>query len=135
MKIGIVDVFVEDQDRARDFYTEKLGLRVKDDAAYGPGIRWLTVVSPEDPDGTELLLTPLDDAAKALQATRRESGKPALSFTTEDCQRAYDQLRERGVTFLSEPREMSYGGIDAVFQDGCGNLINLHQETRGGTGG
>jgi catechol 2,3-dioxygenase-like lactoylglutathione lyase family enzyme len=129
MRIGLVDVFVDDQDRARDFYTGKLGLEVKDDAAYGSGGRWLTVVSPEEPQGTELLLALLNDAAKALQAVRRETGTPAVSFTTDDCQRSYQELRNRGVVFVSEPRAFGYGGIDAVFEDGCGNLLNLHQET------
>jgi catechol 2,3-dioxygenase-like lactoylglutathione lyase family enzyme len=128
MKIGLVDVFVEDQQRAHDFYTGMLGLQVKTDAAYGPDARWLTVVSPEDPEGTELLLAPLNDAAKALQTARRTSGTPAVSFSTDDCQRSYQQLRQRGVVFLSEPRAMGYGGIDAVFEDGCGNLLNLHQD-------
>ena len=128
MKIGLVDVFVDDQDRARDFYTGKLGLEVEMDAAYGPGARWLTVVSPEDRDGTQLLLAPINDAARALQAARRDSGTPAVSFTTDDCQRTYGELSARGVVFLSEPQEMGYGGIDAVFEDGCGNLLNLHQD-------
>jgi catechol 2,3-dioxygenase-like lactoylglutathione lyase family enzyme len=134
MRIGLVDVFVADQERARDFYTGMLGLQVKNDAAYGPSARWLTVVSPEDPDGTELLLAPLNDAAKALQATRRESGTPAASFTTDDCQRSFEELRHRGVVLVSEPRTMGYGGIDAVFEDGCGNLLNLHQNTPAGSG-
>jgi catechol 2,3-dioxygenase-like lactoylglutathione lyase family enzyme len=128
MRIGLVDVFVDDQDRARDFYTGPLGLEVKDDAAYVAGGRWLTVMSPEEPNGTELLLAPVNDAAKALQAARREAGTPAVSFTTDDCRRSYEELRNRGVVFVSEPREMDYGGIDAVFDDGCGNLHNLHQE-------
>jgi catechol 2,3-dioxygenase-like lactoylglutathione lyase family enzyme len=128
MRIGLVDVFVDDQDRARDFYTGLLGFAVKDDVAYGAGGRWLTVVSPEEPDGTELLLAPVNDPAKALQAVRRETGTPAVSFTTDDCRRRYEELRDRGVVFVSEPRQMDYGGIDAVFEDGCGNLLNLHQE-------
>ena len=134
MKIGIVDVFVDDQDRARDFYTALLGLEVKVDAAYGESGRWLTVVSPQDRDGTALLLAPLNDAAKALQAARRDSGTPAVSFTTDDCQRSHQELVERGVMFVSEPRAMGYGGIDAVFEDGCGNLLNLHQDTPAATG-
>jgi catechol 2,3-dioxygenase-like lactoylglutathione lyase family enzyme len=129
MKIGIVDVFVDDQERARDFYTGKLGLEVKDDAAYGATGRWLTAVSPEDRDGTELLLALVNDAATALQAARREAGTPAVSFTTDDCQHTYRELRERGVVFVSEPQAMEHGGIDAVFEDGCGNLLNLHQDS------
>jgi catechol 2,3-dioxygenase-like lactoylglutathione lyase family enzyme len=132
MRIGLVDVFVDDQERARTFYTDKLGLQVKDDAPNGPGGWWLTVVSPEDPDGTELLLAPLSEAARALQASRHESGTPAVSFTVNDCQRRYEELHERGVVFRSEPRMRDYGGLDAVFEDGCGNLLNLHQEARAG---
>ncbi len=134
MRIGIVDVFVDDQERARDFYTAMLGLEVKVDAAYGESGRWVTVVSPQDRDGTALLLARLDDAAKVLQAARRESGTPAVSFTTDDCERSYRELLERGVVFVSEPRAMGYGGIDAVFEDGCGNLLNLHQDTAAATG-
>ena len=129
MKIGIVEVFVDDQDRARDFYTAHLGLEVKVDVAYGGSARWLTVVSPHDRDGTALLLASLSDAAEALQAARRESGTPAVSFTTDDCEGSYRELVERGVTFVSEPLAMGYRGIDAVFEDGCGNLLNLHQDT------
>jgi catechol 2,3-dioxygenase-like lactoylglutathione lyase family enzyme len=132
MKIGLVEVFVDHQDRARDFYTGKLGLEIKDDAPFRAGERWLTVVSPEDPDGTELLLTPLNDAARALQAHRRATDTPAVSFTVKDCDHRYRQLRDRGVDFVSEPKATGYGGIDAMFEDGCGNLCNLHQEGAGG---
>ena len=134
MKIGIVDVFVDDQERARDFYTAMLGLEVKEDAAYGESGRWLTVVSPQDRDGTALLLAPLNDAAKALQAGRRDSGTPAVSFTTDDCRRSHRELLERGVTFVSTPQAMGHGGIDAVFEDGCGNPLDLHQDAPAATG-
>lgn len=127
MRIGLTEIAVDDQDKAREFYTRVLGLQVKVDAPYGEGARWLTVVSPEDPDGTELLLGPLDDAAAALQAARRERGTPAVSFTTQDCRRSYDELKERGAVFHDTPQEREYGGIDAVLEDGCGNLLNLHQ--------
>ncbi|MGH9214298.1 MAG: VOC family protein [Acidimicrobiales bacterium] len=134
MKIGIVDVFVDDQDRARDFYTNMLGLQVKTDAAYSPTDRWLTVVSPEDPEGTQLLLTRLSDPALALQLARREAGTPAVSFTTDDCAGRFRELRDRGVVFVAEPAVLGYGGIDAVFEDGCGNLLNLHQDAPEDTG-
>jgi len=132
MRIGLVDVFVDDQDRALTFYTDGLGLQIKDDAAYGPDGRWLTVVSPDDPDGTELLLSPLNHAAKALRDSRCETGPPVVSFTVDNCERRYAELRERGVVFRSEPKAMDYGGIDALFEDGCGNLLNLHQEAHAG---
>jgi catechol 2,3-dioxygenase-like lactoylglutathione lyase family enzyme len=128
MRIGVVEVSVDDQDKARTFYTEVLGLEVKVDAPYGDGARWLTVVSPEDPGGTQLMLAPLHGATAAVQEQRRQSGTPALSFTTDDCQRTYEELRARGAVFVSEPRRMPYGGMDAVFEDGCGNLLNLHQD-------
>ncbi len=128
IRIGVTEVFVDDQDRARAFYTEALGLRVKTDVAHGGDACWVTVVSPLDPSGTELLLSPLNDAAVTLEATRRESGSPAISFTTYDCGRAYAALTANGVVFRFEPRRMDHGGIDAVFEDGCGNLCNLHQE-------
>jgi catechol 2,3-dioxygenase-like lactoylglutathione lyase family enzyme len=128
MRIGVVEVFVDDQDKARTFYTAILGFQVKVDAAYSATARWLTVVSPDDPDGTQLLLTPTHDAAATLQADRRKSGTPALSFTTADCHRAYQEIKGRGAAFRSEPKPMSHGGIDAVFEDGCGNLLNLHQD-------
>ena len=128
MRIGIAEVFVDDQDKARTFYTDVLGLVVKIDASYGSTYRWLTVVSPEEPDGTQLLLAPIYVAAAMLQAARRRSGIPALSFTTENCQRTHQQLASRGAVFVSEPQPMGYGGIDAVFEDGCGNLLNLHQD-------
>jgi catechol 2,3-dioxygenase-like lactoylglutathione lyase family enzyme len=128
MRIGLVEVFVDDQVKARAFYTEVLGLQLKTDAPYSETARWLTVVSPEDPGGTELLLAPMSDAAAALQAARRETGTPAVSFTTDDCRRSHQELLGKGAVFLSEPRKMDYGGTDAVFEDSCGNLLNLHQE-------
>ena len=127
MRIGITEVFVDDQDKARTFYTDVLGLVVKIDASYGGTYRWLTVVSPEEPDGTQLLLAPINDAAAALQATRRHpahrrcrSPPRTVSGTTEAC------LERRRVRV--QPQPMGYGGIDAVFEDGCGNLLNLHQD-------
>jgi catechol 2,3-dioxygenase-like lactoylglutathione lyase family enzyme len=128
MRIKLAGIFVEDQDAALKFYTDVLGFQVKTDAPYGPGARWLTVVSPEEPDGTELLLTPVDEAAVGLQRALRAAGKPALSFTTDDCRRDHRELVAKGVHFTLEPTKMEYGGTDAVFDDGCGNLINLHQE-------
>jgi catechol 2,3-dioxygenase-like lactoylglutathione lyase family enzyme len=128
MRIGITDVFVDDQDKALRFYTEVLGFEVKTDAPYSDTARWLTVVSPEDPDGTQLLLAPLNEPAAALQQARREAGTPAVSFTSADCRRDYEELKARGAIFLFEPRARDYGGTDAVFDDGCGNLLNLHQD-------
>jgi predicted enzyme related to lactoylglutathione lyase len=127
VRIGLTEVFVDDQSKAHAFYTVVLGLEVKVDASYGDGGRWLTVVSPEDPNGTELLLAPMTSGAEGLQAARRESGTPAVSFTTDDCWRTYEELKAKGAVFVAPPTERTYGGIDAVFEDGCGNLLNLHQ--------
>ena len=128
MRIGVVEVSGDDQDEARAFYTRVLGFQVKDDASYGDTARWLTVVSPEDPDGPRLLLAAMNEAAAALQVAHRETGTPAISFTTEDCQRDYRELAGRGAVYVSAPQQMGYGGTDAVFEDGCGNLLNLHQD-------
>jgi catechol 2,3-dioxygenase-like lactoylglutathione lyase family enzyme len=128
MRIGLTEVFVDDQEKARAFYTNVLGFEVKTDAAYSDSARWLTVVSPEDPEGAQLLLAPMSEPARALQDARRTAGTPAISVTTDDCRRDYELLRSGGATFLSEPRQMEYGGMDAVFEDGCGNLLNLHQD-------
>ena len=127
MRIKLAQVFVTDQDRAQAFYTEKLGFRVKTDAEYGPGARWLTVVSPDDPDGTELMLGLVDESSAAFQRTVYDSGRPAISLESDDLQQEYERLRDAGVTFTMPPTTMPYGGTDAVFDDTCGNYVNLHQ--------
>jgi catechol 2,3-dioxygenase-like lactoylglutathione lyase family enzyme len=131
MRIGLVDLFVDDQEKARKFYTEVLGLQVTADMSYGDE-RWLTVVSADDPDGTQLKLAPLTSEGAALQAAHRERGEPTISFTTPDIQRSYKELSDSGAVFRSEPQQYGYGGTDAVFEDGCGNLLNLHQEEQPG---
>jgi predicted enzyme related to lactoylglutathione lyase len=128
MRIKLTGIFVDDQDRAREFYGDVLGLQVKTDAAYGESMRWLTMVSPEDPDGAELQLEVPDDAARAYREAVRAADKPATVLHTSDCQADFERLRSRGVHFTLTPTEMPYGGIDAVFDDGCGNLICLHQD-------
>jgi catechol 2,3-dioxygenase-like lactoylglutathione lyase family enzyme len=128
MRIGLVSIYVDDQDQAERFYTQVLGLQVKTSAAYGPEERWLSVVSPEDPDGVELVLHLADDPARAFQAASRERGRPVLSLHTDDCQRDAERLKAKGVVFVKEPGRMPYGGLDAVFDDTCGNLLNLHQD-------
>jgi predicted enzyme related to lactoylglutathione lyase len=128
MRIGLTGIFVDDQDRAERFYTEVLGLQVKTNAAYGPGERWLTVVSAEEPDGVELVLHLTDEPARAFQQASHEQGRPVFSLRSDDCQRDADRLKARGVVFVREPARMPYGGMDAVFDDTCGNLVNLHQD-------
>jgi catechol 2,3-dioxygenase-like lactoylglutathione lyase family enzyme len=128
MRIKLTSIFVDDQDRARDFYGDVLGLQVKVDAAYGNGARWLTMVSPEDPDGAELLLEVPDEAARAYRQAVRDAGKPATALVTRDCHGDYERLLASGVRFTTAPAQMPYGGVDAVFDDGCGNLVCLHQD-------
>jgi predicted enzyme related to lactoylglutathione lyase len=128
MRIGLASIFVDDQDEAERFYTEVLGLKIKTSAPYGQGERWLTVVSPEDSDGVELVLYLADESARAFRQTNREIGRPTISLSTDDCQRDAEQLKAQGVVFVKEPARMDYGGMDAVFVDTCGNLINIHQE-------
>jgi catechol 2,3-dioxygenase-like lactoylglutathione lyase family enzyme len=128
MRIGLVSILVDDQDRAERFYTQVLGLQVKTSAPYGPDERWLTVVSPEEPDGVELVLHRTDEPARAFQAASRELGRPVLSLRTDDCAADAERLKAKGVVFVKGPGRMDYGGIDAVFDDTCGNLLNLHQD-------
>ena len=128
MRIGLTGIYVDDQDQAERFYTEVLGFQVKTSAPYGPNERWLTVVSPEDPDGVELVLHLTDEPARAFRAATREQGRPVISLTTDDCAAEAERLKGLGVVFVREPGRMDYGGMDAVFDDTCGNLINLHQD-------
>jgi predicted enzyme related to lactoylglutathione lyase len=128
MRVGLTSVFVDDQDRAERFYTEVLGLKVKSNAPYGPDERWLTVVSPEDPDGVEVVLHLTDGPARAFQQASHRTGRPVLSFNTDDCAADAERLKAKGVVFVKEPARMDYGGMDAVFDDTCGNLLNLHQD-------
>jgi catechol 2,3-dioxygenase-like lactoylglutathione lyase family enzyme len=120
MRIGLTSIYVDDQDQAEQFYTQILGFQVKTSAAYGPEERWLTVVSPEEPDGVELVLHLADAPARAFQAASRQAGRPVLSLVTDDCQGEAERLKTKGV-IVKEPYRRDYG-IDAVFADSCGNL-------------
>jgi catechol 2,3-dioxygenase-like lactoylglutathione lyase family enzyme len=128
MRIGLTSIFVDDQDEAERFYTEVLGLQVKTNVPYRDGERWLTVVSPEEPDGVELVLHLADESARTFRAANREIGRPVLSFGTDDCKGEAERLKAKGVQFVVEPSKMDYGGMDAVLSDPFGNLLNLHQE-------
>jgi predicted enzyme related to lactoylglutathione lyase len=129
MRIKLTGIYVDDQEKALAFYTGKVGLAVKTDAAYSQTERWLSLVSPEQPDGTELLLGSFpNEHARALQRALHESGTPATALATDDCQAEYERLQANGVTFTMAPAKMPYGGTDAVFDDGCGNLICIHQD-------
>lgn len=126
MRIYITSVFVDDQAKALDFYTNVLGFQKKTDIPLG-NASWLTVVSPDQPDGTELLLEPSDHAAvKPYRIALVEDGIPATSFAVDDVRAEFDRLRSKGVRFTQEPTEM--GGVTtAVFDDTCGNLIQIAQ--------
>ncbi|CAM5386001.1 VOC family protein [Streptomyces atroolivaceus] len=124
MKIHLSSVFVDDQDKALRFYTEVLGFVKKTEVPLGDD-RWLTVVSPEDPDGTELLLEPDGHpAVKPYKTALVEDGIPAASFAVDDVPAEFARLRELGVRFTQEPLEM--GPVTtAVLDDTCGNLIQI----------
>ena len=124
MKIYVTSVFVDDQRKALDFYTNVLGFEKKTDIPLGSA-SWLTVVSPEQPDGTELLLEPSDHpAVRPYKTALVEDGIPATSFAVDDVQAEFDRLRSKGVRFTQEPTQM--GGVTtAVFDDTCGNLIQI----------
>jgi catechol 2,3-dioxygenase-like lactoylglutathione lyase family enzyme len=128
MRIGLTSTFVDDQDQAEQFYTQVLGFKVKTSAPYGPGERWLSVVSPEDPDGVELVLHLADEPARVFRQASRAAGRPVFSLRTDDCRRDAERLKAKGVVFVKDPARMDYGGMDAVFDDTCGNLVNLHQD-------
>ena len=126
MQIILTGVFVRDQDAAEKFYTESLGFVKKHDVPAGE-YRWLTVVSPDDPDGTELLLEPNENpVAQAYQKGLFDQGIPAQSFGVTDIHAEYEKLKSLGVTFTMEPTEMGPVTI-AVFDDTCGNLIQMMQ--------
>ncbi|MEX0868797.1 MAG: VOC family protein [Nitriliruptoraceae bacterium] len=124
MKIYITSVFVDDQQRAHDFYTDVLGFTVKHDLPVGDA-RWLTLVSPEQPDGPELLLEPsTHPAVGPYKAALVDDGIPATSFAVDDVAGEHERLAARGVTFTQAPVTM--GEITmAVFDDTCGNLIQI----------
>ena len=129
MKIGLESVSVGDQAHALAFYTEKLGFVVKHDIPVGDA-RWLTVVSPEDPDGTELVLEPNAEypTMKALKEALVNDGIPFTAFEVDDIDAEYARLKDLGVSFTSEPVDLGDVKI-AVFDDTCGNLIQIYQAT------
>ena len=126
MRVSLSSILVDDQEKALKFYTEKLGFVKKTDMPVGD-FRWLTVVSPNGPDGIELVLEPMAfQPARVYQKALFEAGIPLTAFISDDIQAEYDLLKQRGVSFRSEPQKM--GTITSVlFEDTCGNLINLVQ--------
>ena len=126
MRITLTSVFVSDQDEALRFYTETLGFVKKHDVPVGE-FKWLTVVSPDDQDGPELLLEPNDNpVAQEYQKGIFDQGIPAASFSVMDIHAEYENLKSLGVAFTMEPTELANVTI-AVFDDTCGNLIQIMQ--------
>ncbi|MCK9519230.1 MAG: VOC family protein [Dehalococcoidia bacterium] len=126
MKIKLVSVHVDDQEKALQFYTDVLGFTKKTDVSAGD-YRWLTVVSPEEPDGAELVLEPNDNpAARSYQQALFEQSIPAVVFYTSDLQRDHDRLAGKGVTFTVPPTTEARGAM-AILDDTCGNLVQLTQ--------
>lgn len=126
MKMKLTRAFVSDQDKALTFYTQVLGFVKKADFPVGP-FRWLTVVSPEEPDGTELLLELNDNpAAKISQEAFFQQGIPATTFAVEDLHKEYERLKQLGVMWTREPTQVGPVTV-AVFDDTYGNLIQLAQ--------
>ncbi|MFJ5127081.1 VOC family protein [Streptomyces sp. NPDC088555] len=125
MKIHLTSVFVDDQAKALRFYTEILGFVKKHDVPVGEKDRWLTVVSPDEPGGTELLLEPTGHpAVQPYRDTLVKDGIPLAQFAVDDVKAEYERLRDLGVRFIQEPLEM--GPVTtAVFDDTCGNLIQI----------
>lgn len=124
MRIIVNSIFVQDQDKALTFYTEKLGFVKKEDVPVGE-FRWITLVSPEDQDGTELLLEPNNHpAAKEYQQKIYAEGIPATMFGVPDIHKEYLRLLGGGIEFTMEPTVMGEFTI-AVFNDTCGNLIQI----------
>ena len=129
MKIKVTSVYVDDQDKALRFYTEVLGFAKKTDFSQGP-YRWLTVVSPEDADGTELQLAlNSNPAAKAYQQALFQQSQPAAMFFTDDLQADYDRMKASGAVFTMPPTDVTASTI-AMLNDTCGNLIQVTQLKR-----
>jgi predicted enzyme related to lactoylglutathione lyase len=129
MKIKLTSVYVDDQDKALRFYTEVLGFIKKADFTQGP-FRWLTVASPEDPDGTELQLALNNNpAAKTYQEALFQQGQPAAMFFTDDVKGDYDRIKARGAQFTMPPTDVT-ASIITMLKDTCGNMIQLTQLKR-----
>jgi predicted enzyme related to lactoylglutathione lyase len=126
MKIKVMSLFVDDQDKALHFYTEVLGFAKKTDFSQGP-YRWLTVASPEEPDGTQLQLALNNNpAAKTYQEAIFQQGQPAAMFNTDDVKGDYERIKTLGAQFTMPPTDVT-GATIAMLNDTCGNLIQLTQ--------
>jgi catechol 2,3-dioxygenase-like lactoylglutathione lyase family enzyme len=127
MRIALTSLLVDDQAKAHKFYTDILGFKTSKDIPVGE-FRWLTLVSPEGPDNVELSLEPAAyDFAKAYQKALFDAGIPQTAFAVKDAQKEYERLKELGVVFKSAPAAMG-PTVAAMFEDTCGNLIQIYQE-------
>lgn len=126
MKIKLTTIYVDDQEKALRFYTEVLGFIAKGDFSNN-GFRWLTVASPEEPDGTELQLALSDNpAGKAYQQALFAQGQPAIMFYTDDVKADYERIRAKGGEFTMPPTDVT-ASVIAQLNDGCGNLVQITQ--------
>lgn len=127
MRIRLISIFVDDQDKGLRFYTDVLGFRKKQDFPIG-GARWITVTSPDGPDDLELVLEPNSHpAASAYQAALRKDGIPITAFESTAIHDEVLRLKEKGVVFTMEPTVAGVVTI-AIFSDTCGNLIQIYQQ-------
>jgi catechol 2,3-dioxygenase-like lactoylglutathione lyase family enzyme len=126
MQIKLTSVMVDDQEKARKFYTEVLGFVVSKDIPIGE-FKWLTLVSPEGPSEIELLLEPMGfPPARPYQKALFDAGIPLTAFAVADTQKEYERMKKLGVVFTKEPTNMGPTTV-AVFDDTCGNLIQIYQ--------
>jgi predicted enzyme related to lactoylglutathione lyase len=129
MKIKVTSIYVDDQAKALSFYTDVLGFTKKSDFSNGP-YRWLTVASPEDPDGTELQLALNNNpAAKTYQEAMFQQDQPAMMFFTDNVKGDYERMKKRGAEFTMPPTDVP-GSTIAKLNDTCGNLIQITQLAR-----
>src|SRR5450755_731507 len=129
MKIKLTSVYVDDQEKALRFFTEVLGFTKKTDFSNGP-YRWLTVASPDEPDGTELQLALNDNlAAKPYQLALFQQSQPAVMLSTDDIKGDYERIKARGAEFTMPPTDVT-GSTIAQLNDTCGNLIQITQLAR-----
>jgi len=126
MKIKVTTLYVDDQEKALRFYTDVLGFTKKNDFSQGT-YRWLTVASPEDPNGVELqLASNSSPAAKAFQQATFQSNQPAMMFFTDDIKADHQRIKSRGAEFTMPPTDVT-GSTIAMLKDTCGNLIQITQ--------
>ena len=129
MKIRLTSIYVDDQDKALRFYTEVLGFTKKTDVSNGP-FRWLTVASPDEPDGAELQLAANGNpAASAYQQAMVQQGQPAVMFFTDDVKGDCEGIKARGGAFTMPPTEVT-GSTIAQLDDTCGNLVQITELKR-----